>query len=155
MKRTQEFWDRFFLKLARQYSTASKDPSTKVGCVITDGGKEVISMGWNGLPPHIEDTEENLNNREYKLAHTIHAEVNAVIRLNTVLIDAMTAYIYPFTSCVRCAKKLCGVNIKRVVSVAYTPERWKSSFEDGLAYFKDKNIEVKLYPMEFLDSDRL
>ena len=42
-------WDKRFLELSRHVSNWSKDPSTKVGAIITDGIK-IVSMGFNGLP---------------------------------------------------------------------------------------------------------
>ena len=43
-------WDHRFLALAEHISHWSKDPSTKVGAVITHRSKRVVSMGFNGLP---------------------------------------------------------------------------------------------------------
>ena len=59
-------WDHRFLALAEHISHWSKDPSTKVGAVITHRSKRVVSMGFNGLPAGVEDTEERLTNREIK-----------------------------------------------------------------------------------------
>lgn len=33
-RRTQDWWDRHFVRCAKEYAEASKDPSTKVGAVI-------------------------------------------------------------------------------------------------------------------------
>ena len=52
-------WDVRFLKLAHEVASWSKDPSTKVGCVLVKG-KKVISVGYNGLPMGIEDSIERL-----------------------------------------------------------------------------------------------
>ena len=35
-------WDKWFLGLAQYVSTASKDPSTKVGAVIVDADRRVV-----------------------------------------------------------------------------------------------------------------
>jgi len=43
-------WHIRFLRLAREVSSWSKDPSTKVGCVIVDQSRRVVSLGFNGLP---------------------------------------------------------------------------------------------------------
>lgn len=63
---SQEKWDRRFLELAKQVSTWSKDPSTKVGAVLVNEDKHVVGMGFNGFPVGVADTEERLNNRELK-----------------------------------------------------------------------------------------
>ncbi|NCA14162.1 MAG: hypothetical protein EBS89_08535, partial [Proteobacteria bacterium] len=72
-------WDRWFLGLAHYVSTASKDPSTKVGAVIVDAERRVVSVGYNGLPRGVEDSEERLHNREVKYKMIIHAERNAIL----------------------------------------------------------------------------
>src|SRR5438552_2049603 len=43
-------WDYRFLMLAKHISLWSKDNSTKVGCVIADRKRRIISVGYNGLP---------------------------------------------------------------------------------------------------------
>jgi len=45
----QEKWDNRFLDLCEHVSEWSKDPSTKVGAVITEG-IHIVSIGYNGLP---------------------------------------------------------------------------------------------------------
>ena len=65
-KFNEEKWDKRFLGMAQLVSIWSKDPSTKVGAVITDGTKKIISLGYNGLPQWVDDNEEILSNREEK-----------------------------------------------------------------------------------------
>ena len=48
-------------------------PSDKVGAVNTHRSKRVVSMGFNGLPAGVEDTEERLTNREIKYEMVVHA----------------------------------------------------------------------------------
>ena len=47
-----EKWDLRFLEMAKLVSTYSKDPSTKIGAIITQG-KKLVSMGYNGLPSFV------------------------------------------------------------------------------------------------------
>ena len=72
-------WELRYLEMAKLVSTWSKDPSTKVGAVIVDSDNTVISVGFNGLPRRIQDTDQRLNNRDIKLKMIIHAEINAII----------------------------------------------------------------------------
>ena len=167
LKRTPEWWDKYFLGLAKYYASASKDPSTKVGCVITDGGKEVLSLGYNGLRADVEDTEEGLNNREFKLLNMVHAEINALERIPEWLKEGHmngttdgvrfferaslhpTLYVYPFLSCSSCAYSIGARGVvDKVVSTDYIPERWKADIEKGLQEFKYKGITVQRYPMD-------
>ena len=50
-----EKWHKRFLDLAEHVAQWSKDPSTKVGSVITDGGRKIVSLGYNGLPMYVDD----------------------------------------------------------------------------------------------------
>lgn len=43
-------WDEYFIKMAMLVASKSKDPSTKVGCVIVGPDNEVRSTGFNGFP---------------------------------------------------------------------------------------------------------
>ena len=57
-------WDVRFLELANHISSWSKDPSTKVGCVVVGADREIRSTGFNGFPRGIEDSEDRLADRE-------------------------------------------------------------------------------------------
>lgn len=70
-------WAYRFLNLAEQIATWSKDPSTKVGCVITKNNR-IIGTGYNGFPVNVEDSETILLNKERKRLRTVHAEMNAI-----------------------------------------------------------------------------
>ncbi len=72
--RTPDKWDRRFIELARHIAGWSKDPSTKVGCVIVNSDRTIASIGYNGLPRGVIDTPERLGLRDAKLAMTLHAE---------------------------------------------------------------------------------
>jgi deoxycytidylate deaminase len=50
--------------MAKHVATLSKDPSTKVGAVIFDDKKRLVSAGYNGLPRGVLDSEARLTNRE-------------------------------------------------------------------------------------------
>ena len=67
-------WQRRFFDLARLVATWSKDPSSQVGAVIVDDKKRIVSVGFNGLPMGVEDTDERLNVRELKYELIVHAE---------------------------------------------------------------------------------
>ena len=58
-------WDLRFLEMARNAASWSKDPSTKVGAIIVDDDKRVISVGYNGFPKGVRD-DERLDDRQEK-----------------------------------------------------------------------------------------
>ena len=53
-------WDYRFLELAQLVSKWSKDPSTKVGAVIVDKNRRILSVGYNGLPKGVKDFDYRL-----------------------------------------------------------------------------------------------
>jgi dCMP deaminase len=141
-----EKWDKRFLGMAQLVSIWSKDPSTKVGAVITDGAKKIISLGYNGLPQWVEDKKEILSNREEKYKYIIHAEVNAILQANKSDFVAGTIYTYPFLTCPQCAAMIIQAGIMRVVSYKCVDERWIPRIEDSKKLLDMADIEVVEYP---------
>ena len=45
--------------LAKHIGSWSKDPSTKVGAVIVDDKNRIVSVGYNGFPRGVEDSEKD------------------------------------------------------------------------------------------------
>ena len=129
--------------MARLVSTWSKDPSTKVGAVIVDSDNTVISVGFNGLPRRIQDTDQRLNNRDIKLKMIIHAEINAIITAKRPL-NGTTIYTYPFMSCSQCAGLIIQSGICRHISYKTNNERWKDSFDLALEMFDEARVIVNL-----------
>jgi dCMP deaminase len=95
-------WDMRFLALAAHISSWSKDPSSQVGAVITDGNR-IVSLGYNGFAAKVKDAEERLGDRETKLQLTIHAEENAMIFAKRDLRGCTVYVTHP--PCPRCASK--------------------------------------------------
>ena len=129
--------------MAKLVSTWSKDPSTKVGAVIVDSDNTVISVGFNGLPRRIQDTDQRLNNRDIKLKMIIHAEINAIITAKRPL-NGATIYTYPFMSCSQCAGLIIQSGICRHISYKTNNERWKDSFDLALEMFDEARVIVNL-----------
>ena len=139
-------WDKRFLKLAKHISEWSKDPSTKVGCVVVGPDRELRSTGFNGLPRGIEDNEERLNNREIKYPLICHAEENAIMhaaRIGISLKDC-TAYV-TWPPCTRCARSLIQAGVSTIVypENIEIPERWMNDFNLSLNMLKEAKISLK------------
>ena len=139
-----EKWDRWFLGMAEYVSTASKDPSTKVGAIIVDSNRRVISMGYNGLPQKIKDTPKLLENRELKLRTIIHGEINALLFANSK-VNGCTLYTFPFMPCGQCCSIFIQADIKRIVSLFNKNERWEKDFDITTLLCYEAKIELKLY----------
>ena len=139
-------WNERFLNLATHISQWSKDPSTKVGCVVVGPDHEIRSTGFNGLPRGIEDKDERLNNREIKYPMICHAEENAIMHAARIGISLKecTAYV-TWPPCTRCARSLIQAGILTVIYPKNTeiPDRWASDFELSMKMFKEAGIELK------------
>jgi dCMP deaminase len=130
MSLSEHKWHERFLKLAKEVSTWSKDPSTQVGCVLVKD-KRVISTGYNGFPKNISDDFDRLVDRAQKYEIVVHAEVNAVTTaaLHGVSTEGAAAYI-TLMPCSRCASVLinAGVNAVYVAGGTTIPDRWLENF---------------------------
>lgn len=139
----QAKWDLRGVKLARHISEWSKDPSTKVGAVIMDQHFRPVSWGFNGLPAGIVDGGHRLENRDIKLALTLHAEHNAILFTKADL-EQCSLYVWPFAPCSHCAAIIVQKKLARVVvgqpAHSVEPERWKWSFDLGREIFKEAGI---------------
>ena len=140
-------WDYRFLDLAEFISSWSKDPSTKVGAVITDCDNRIVSIGYNGFPKDIHDYEEMLNDRETKYNMIVHGEMNAILFANRSLLDC-TLYTYPFMPCPRCASIIIQSRIKRVVSYKNSIDRWEKDLKLSRWLFKQANVELIEYDIK-------
>jgi dCMP deaminase len=139
-------WDSRFLEMARLVSSWSKDPSTKVGAVITHG-KFVVSLGFNGFPKGVSDLSERLENREIKYKMVIHAELNAILTARQHL-EGCTLYVWPFMPCSQCGSAIIQSGIKRVVAPKMDNERWTESFALTTQMFSEAGLELVLIPAD-------
>jgi dCMP deaminase len=137
-------WDIRYLKLAKEISVWSKDPSTKIGAITVGNKKEVLSQGFNGFPRGIIDSEERYQNKTEKHKFVVHAEMNAIYNAtySGISLDNATLYIYGLPVCSECAKGIIQVGIKKVVIVkAKTKKNWEKSFELSKQMFKEAKVE--------------
>jgi len=146
MSRGKEWWDKWFVHMAQYVSTASKDPSTQTGAVITDPNRRVISVGYNGLAKGVEDLPERLNNREIKYKIIVHCERNALLFANR-MVEGCTLYTWPFMSCSTCCSMVIQAGIKRCVAPWSDNPRWKDDFELSHQMFREAGVEVCLLDM--------
>ena len=135
-------WDERFLNLAEHVSQWSKDPRTKVGAVIVDQKKRVISLGYNGFPRGVEDTPERYDDRPTKHLFVAHAERNALDN-SPMSVEGCTLYV-PLMPCSECAKSIIQRGIARVVS--YVPAREGVNFNWDITetMFAEAGVEFNL-----------
>lgn len=111
-------WDHRFLDLAEHIALWSKDPRTKVGCVVVDQKKRVVSIGYNGFPRGVDDDPDRYEDRDTKLLFVAHAERNALDNA-PLLVEGCTMYV-PLMPCNECAKSIIQKGITKVIT--YRPD---------------------------------
>jgi dCMP deaminase len=136
-------WDVRFLQLSQFISKWSLDPSTKVGAVIVDDNRRVVSVGYNGLPMGIADTAERLNDRELKYKIIVHGERNAMLFAGRPL-TGCTLYTWPFMPCSVCSAMIIQAGIKRVVSITSSNARWKDDFTLSSEILEEAGVQLEL-----------
>lgn len=113
MSERQRRWDLRYIALARHVAGWSKDPSTKVGAVLVRPNNSVASTGFNGFPPGHDDDPALYADREYKYAHVVHAEENAINFLGSRS-DGFTLYT-SFPCCPDCVQCAGETGVSRIV----------------------------------------
>ena len=140
-------WQQRFLKIASEISNWSKDPNTKVGCIaVKPHGRNILSTGYNGFPPNIEDTEERLTDRSLKYMYTVHAEKNMIYNAtaNGVSLLGAHVYVYNIGVCAECAKALISVGVACVVlsKDRDRPQKWEDDFKISKEMFLEAGVIV-------------
>ena len=114
-------WDQRFFDLAQLVASWSKDPNTKVGAVIVNDLKQVLSLGYNGFPRGVKDEEARYTDRACKHSFVVHAERNALDNAFTdVRGSSMYVTHYP---CNECAKGIVQKGIRRLFTPLPDPSK--------------------------------
>jgi dCMP deaminase len=122
-------WDARFLQVAKLISTWSKDPSTKIGCVLV-ADRQIIATGYNGFSRNVADTKERWGDRPTKYSFVVHAEENALLQCARHGISAMGATLYCWCAvpCERCMASIINAGVSRIVCLknedAEMTKRW-------------------------------
>ena len=122
-------WDEYFMGMAVLSSMRSKDPNTKVGACIVDKNYKVVSIGYNGMPRGVDETQISWNRGEgldSKYLYVCHAEFNAILNTrNGAALEGCTLYVTLFP-CNECTKAIIQTGIKEVV---YADNKYKDTTE--------------------------
>jgi len=146
-------WHKRYMGLAAHVATWSKDPSSKVGAVaVNPEDNYVLSIGYNGFPRGIADTQERLEDREKKYPLTVHAEENCIYNAtyNGVKLKGSVLYVHGRPICDGCSKAIIQVGISRVIMPSsivsnLDPENiWTIKLKQSLMNFEETGIEVEI-----------
>ena len=141
---TAQKWDGRFMEMAHLTASWSKDPSTKVGCVIVDTMRTVVALGYNGFPRGVDDSPERYADREQKYPRVVHSELNAILNANGPVRGCVLYCTFP--PCCECAKAIIQSGINRVVIPLKMEEeeeaRWTDSVGVAFGMFEEAGIQV-------------
>jgi deoxycytidylate deaminase len=105
-------WSTYYLGIAEAVSIRSKDPVTKVGCVIVGPDNRIIATGYNGTPSGFPESSELWESDE-KHDYVVHAEMNALLHcLQYTIGCVLYTTMFP---CKDCAKAICSAGISKVI----------------------------------------
>lgn len=131
------------IDMAKHVSKLSKDPSTKVGAVIFDDKRRLVSAGYNGLPRGVNDTSERLQDRETKYKMILHAERNAMAFATAPLEGSTLFCTHP--CCTQCAAQVIQMGIKHVCwpkpELEFS-DRWAADMHLSLEMFNEAGVET-------------
>ena len=131
------------LGMAEHVAQLSKDPSTKVGAIIFDDKRRIVSAGYNGFARGVKDTPSRLHDRETKYKLTLHAEKNAILFATGPLDGCTIVVTHP--CCAQCAAQIIQSGIKHVMWKKPTNDfmlRWRDDLLLSYAQFEDAGVTV-------------
>lgn len=150
-------WDEYFLNQIEGTAAKSKDPSTKVGAIITGADHGDKTRGFNGFPRGVEDDPDKVPERyvrPIKYKYTEHAERNAIYYAarKGIALEGSTLYV-DWCPCTDCARGVIQAGIERLVidgdSASYNdPElqaRWKEDQDISLEMLNESETELVIY----------
>ncbi len=141
-------WHKRFLELAIFISNWSKDPSSKVGAVIVDNNRRIVSTGYNGFPIGVEDLTERLDVKDIKYKMVLHAEENAIMFAKRDLSDC-TLYVSKIPPCSHCAGLIIQSGIKQVFAQnCEIADRWKESVEYSKTMFNESGVKLNMIDLD-------
>jgi dCMP deaminase len=114
MSDRQRKWDLRFLDIALNISKWSKDRSAGTGCVVTRDNR-ILTTGFNGFPPGVNDDVEERHERPAKYLWTEHCDRNAMFQAARmgIALEGATMYLTG-PPCAPCTRGICIVGIVRV-----------------------------------------
>lgn len=132
------------IDMAKHVSKLSKDPSTKVGAVIFDPKRRIVSAGYNGFARGVKDAPKRLMDRGTKLKLTLHAEKNAILFATSPLDGCTLIVTHP--CCAQCAAQVVQSGIAHVIWPRPAPEfmaRWAEDYALSKAQFAEAGVTVE------------
>lgn len=157
-ERSRPSWDDTWLTVADAIGRRSKCVRASVGCVLVSPDNRALSVAYVGEPPDFASSAGKTDcsewcprgagtvapGPEYGTSCTsVHAETNAVARVNSVELVGGTAYVSS-VCCIECAKLLAAARISRVVTRLRKMELHREPSR-SVGYLLDSGVMVTLH----------
>ena len=111
-------WDKRFMGLALQARSWTKGIGAGVdrgvGACVVSPNRHQFSLGYAGFPQGIDDNPERLADPEFRMYHTVHAELNAILNARCS-VEGWTIYVTE-APCHDCSNAIVQSGIKRAVT---------------------------------------
>lgn len=134
-------WDKRFIDLATMVGGWSKEPRSRVGAVIVRPDRSIASLGFNGFPRGVDDSDERLADRPLKNSIAVHAEMNAILAAHSS-VQGCTIYVTPLLPCSHCAGAIVQSGIKRVVATCgQMSQDWLESAKISQIIFDEAGVD--------------
>lgn len=141
--RQVESWFNYFKVIAKQVATRSKDPNTQVGAVIVNQNYDIVSTGYNGFPPGVQDTEDRWQ-RPLKYEFVVHAEMNAIARAARFGKHTDGGALFcTHLPCRNCAKAVIAAGVKEVYYSDYATMTKEEDIAFVTSLFKEAGVEIE------------
>lgn len=139
-------WLRRFWELANQIASWSKDHVRGVGAVLVSPDMRQVSWGFNGFPQGIADRPEILHDPMAKLAHMVHAELNAILNARRD-VSGWTIFVTQHP-CHECAKAIIQAGLARVVcpEPKWEGSKWHGSHREAVRLLEEAGVLVSRPP---------
>ena len=148
MSKSNISWDEYFMGIASLSALRSKDPNTKVGACIVDEDNKVVSIGYNGMPRQVDESQLSWSREgeglDSKYLYVCHAEFNAILNTrNGAALKGCKLYVTLFP-CNECAKAVIQVGIKEVI---FMDNKYKDtiSVQASLKMLQLAGVKVRQY----------
>ena len=128
-------YHKLYMDIAYRVAEMSHSQRLKVGAICVKNGN-IISKGWNDMPPGFDNCCENSQNATKK--EVLHAEQNMIIKLakSTESVAGSVVYL-THSPCIECAKLMSMMDLEAV----YYKEAYRCS--DGVLHIQASGIKIE------------
>lgn len=147
-------WDAYFHNLLAPIAAKSKDPNTKIGCVVVGPDREIRSTGYNSFPRGLDDNVPGRQERPEKYFWVEHAERNAIYNAARCGTQTKNCTIYVSeVPCLDCARGIVQSGISHVVVCKVEQNeafnaRWTEHLARVEQLFAECGVNLRFYTGE-------